>query len=221
MSRKIPNKNIERIKTPYLGKKQGRLLVSEVLISSAGDTDKRRGLYKCICDCGKEIEVKGVQIKLGKCSCGCLQYEARFGTSYRHRRPDRATYTVQYHNHNRSARSKGFIPLSQDIWKQFVIQPCYYCGEVDKRNTMTQNCNRKKFIDGITDEEIAMYEVPCNGIDRVDSKKGYEVDNCVPCCMQCNYMKIEYPQDSFYRKVEMIHTRKIYRDIPIESFLCN
>jgi hypothetical protein len=28
-----------------------------------------------------------------------------------------------------------------------------------------------------------------NGIDRIDCKKGYHNDNCVPCCKHCNYVK--------------------------------
>ena len=28
-----------------------------------------------------------------------------------------------------------------------------------------------------------------NGIDRIDSTKGYEDNNCVPACKHCNYVK--------------------------------
>lgn len=28
-----------------------------------------------------------------------------------------------------------------------------------------------------------------NGIDRVDNSKGYQKENCVPCCKHCNYIK--------------------------------
>ena len=215
------NKTIEKIKTPYLGKRQGRLLVTEVLISSKGDSDKRRGVYKCICDCGNVIEVFGTQIKQGKCSCGCLQYEARFGTGYRKRKPDRVTYTIQYQNHQRSAKERGYIPLDKDRWKEMVLKECHYCGEIDNRNTMAQMSQRKGFVKDVTVEEIAMYEVPCNGIDRIDSKKGYELDNIVPCCAQCNYMKIQYPQEQFLKKAEQIHTYTTYNNIELSSFLCN
>lgn len=215
------NKNIEKIKTPYLGKKQGRLLVTEVLISSTGDSDKRRGVYRCTCDCGNTIEVFGTQIKQGKCSCGCLQYEARFGPQYRKRRPDRATYTIQYHGHERSAKERGYIPLDRDTWMSIVTKPCNYCGEIDIRNSILQRSNRKYFVKDITNDEIKMYEVPCNGVDRIDSNIGYELNNIVPCCAQCNYMKIHYPQEQFLKKAEQIHTYTTYNNIKLSSFLCN
>jgi hypothetical protein len=52
----------------------------------------------------------------------------------------------------------------------FWQKPCYYCGELSK------------------------------GIDRLDSTKGYEVENCVSCCEQCNYMKLDYTQEEFIKK---------------------
>lgn len=36
-----------------------------------------------------------------------------------------------------------------------------------------------------------------NGIDRRDPNKGYTVENCVPCCEQCNYAKLDYTEDEY------------------------
>jgi 5-methylcytosine-specific restriction endonuclease McrA len=30
------------------------------------------------------------------------------------------------------------------------------------------------------------------GIDRVDNSIGYTPDNCVPCCTQCNRIKLDH-----------------------------
>lgn len=46
----------------------------------------------------------------------------------------------------------------------------------------------------------------CNGIDRVDSSKGYTIDNVVPCCAICNRMKNNYPLEMFVN-----HINKIYK----------
>jgi hypothetical protein len=43
-----------------------------------------------------------------------------------------------------------------------------------------------------------------NGVDRVDSGRGYTVDNCVPCCKFCNLMKRNYTPEFF-----LAHTSKI------------
>lgn len=44
------------------------------------------------------------------------------------------------------------------------------------------------------------------GIDRIDSKKGYTLDNCVPSCTMCNMMKYTYSEHTFIK-----HITKIYR----------
>lgn len=38
------------------------------------------------------------------------------------------------------------------------------------------------------------------GIDRIDSNKNYTINNCVPCCGQCNIMKLDYSQKDFLNK---------------------
>lgn len=39
------------------------------------------------------------------------------------------------------------------------------------------------------------------GIDRVDSSKGYTVDNCVSCCRECNVSKGTMSLEAFLRKL--------------------
>lgn len=42
------------------------------------------------------------------------------------------------------------------------------------------------------------------GIDRIDSDKGYVIDNCVACCAMCNYMKRTYTRDEFIQQCKII-----------------
>ncbi len=35
------------------------------------------------------------------------------------------------------------------------------------------------------------------GIDRVDSNIGYQMENIVPCCYQCNITKMDYSYNEF------------------------
>jgi len=62
-------------------------------------------------------------------------------------------------NCNRSDNDKT-LEINYETFKEIVTQPCYYCGKQ-----------------------------PINGIDRLDSSKGYGLDNCVPCCSLCNQIK--------------------------------
>lgn len=50
--------------------------------------------------------------------------------------------------------------ISEEEFSEIAAKECFYCG-----------------IGGP------------NGIDRIDSTKGYEQDNCTPCCKHCNYVK--------------------------------
>lgn len=54
-----------------------------------------------------------------------------------------------------------------------------------------------------------------NGIDRIDSKKGYDLENCVPCCAGCNYLKKEYDIDDFTYKLYMIYCK--YKSVQCAS----
>jgi hypothetical protein len=44
-----------------------------------------------------------------------------------------------------------------------------------------------------------------NGIDRVDNTLGYQLDNVMPCCKVCNFLKGELSLPDFKR-----HVRRIY-----------
>jgi 5-methylcytosine-specific restriction endonuclease McrA len=63
--------------------------------------------------------------------------------------------------------------------------PCIYCGESGVQSTKDRcksiTKNKRLFI---TDTEIRF-----NGIDRLDSSKGYFMDNVVSCCKHCNSAK--------------------------------
>lgn len=58
--------------------------------------------------------------------------------------------------------------LTKEKIREFLLSSCNYCG-IEK----------------------------CNGIDRVDSNKGYVEDNCVGCCKRCNFMKYTMGQKQF------------------------
>lgn len=44
-----------------------------------------------------------------------------------------------------------------------------------------------------------------NGIDRIDSLKGYILENVVTCCYQCNYAKSDLDIEEFKNLVIMIY----------------
>lgn len=205
----------------YVGRVQGRLTVVECVEPSQGDANEG-GRWLCNCECGREVTIKGIAIRhKSKLSYGCLIGDSLRGIASSRRKPKEVTYTVQYGVHRNSGKRDNRGYLDKDTWMNMVTNPCHYCGEIDIRNNITQPSQRRRLLTRLTEEEIKAYEVPCNGIDRMDSSKGYEVDNCVPCCAMCNYMKLEYSQEDFIRKCGIIYARHAYRDCSLESYLCN
>jgi len=52
------------------------------------------------------------------------------------------------------------------------------------------NCITEDEFNVITSKDCTYCGKPGpNGIDRLDCDKGYEKENCVPCCKHCNYVK--------------------------------
>ena len=61
----------------------------------------------------------------------------------------------------------------------------------------------------ITILDIYWWETYAYGIDRIDSYLGYFVDNCVPCCAECNRMKFKHPQKDFLDIIDKIYNYQI------------
>jgi hypothetical protein len=44
-----------------------------------------------------------------------------------------------------------------------------------------------------------------HGLDRIDSSKGYTLDNVRPCCTKCNKIKNDMTEEEFYSHIESIY----------------
>ncbi len=77
-----------------------------------------------------------------------------------------------------------------------------------------RGANQRNIGWGLTDEQFFKFwqqyctycgeEIETIGIDRVDSSKGYTVENTVSCCSTCNKMKLNLTQEEFLGKVKQI-----------------
>ena len=65
--------------------------------------------------------------------------------------------------------------LPQNTWKELCAQDCEYCGIK-----------------------------PSNGIDRMDSQKGYTLGNSVAACKQCNSMKYTFRKNEFVNHANVV-----------------
>lgn len=89
------------------------------------------------------------------------------------------------------SRKHGFYLIYEDFIK-LIKKDCFYCGEPP-----TPTSKKMLKARGNTNEPPFYY----NGIDRINSDKDYTIDNVVPCCKTCNYMKHTLSQEQFYDKI--------------------
>ncbi len=159
------------------GKRFGRL----VAISFSGRSNSGGRFWECRCDCGKTKHVNVGYLNNGKTrSCGCLQKEvaSRFGIS--RRKPGAAFRRLLQDYQGNAKKGSREFSLTQEQFRVITLSLCFYCGRVP---------SQIKAASG----ETYLY----NGVDRVDSAKGYSEANSVPCCWVCNQMKSTLAQDLF------------------------
>lgn len=86
----------------------------------------------------------------------------------------------RYGSYKYVCKRKGIkLNLDIDEFIDFIYQKCFYCGKIPD------------------------FKHP-NGIDRKNQNLGYDLDNCVPCCTECNYMKRKMSDKEFIEKCSQI-----------------
>jgi 5-methylcytosine-specific restriction endonuclease McrA len=123
----------------------------------------------CFCGCGKKVEVFTANLKRGNTrSCGCL-----IPSNY-YEDETLSSKNALFWRYKDRAKKRGFsFSLEFDEFINLVQQNCFYCGE--KPNQVDRKLRRKIFF--------------YNGLDRLQNSKGYEIDNVVSCCKDCNHAK--------------------------------
>jgi hypothetical protein len=90
----------------------------------------------------------------------------------------RTTIEYKYQKYIYGAKSRKYLfNLTLEDFRKILSNPCHYCG---------------------TESKI--------GIDRKDNKVGYQLDNCLPCCKDCNYFKRSMDYEEFIKRCSMIAT---------------
>lgn len=151
-----------------IGNKYHYLTVLE-LIKIPG---RRVAKLRVLCDCGVEKLIDAYDITCGKTkSCGC--YHKREVTERQIKADNKSSKRRLYNSYRFGARDrdKGFN-LTEDQVYEIANQNCFYCDKSPEKVYKT--------VGG---------EIKVSGIDRVDNSIGYEYDNCVPCCKDCNLAK--------------------------------
>jgi hypothetical protein len=152
-----------------------------------------KALFRC--DCGTEVERFKSNIVSGKstqcATCGFRQSSETKTGGYS---DDWVKHQV-YRYFVRSAKdSKKEFNLDEDTCWHLSQQPCYYCGEPPALSVMR-----------------AYGQFNFNGLDRIDSSRGYEVGNIRPACWDCNSAKKTMTDEDFDEWIEKLYNMMIAR----------
>ena len=170
-------KNGRKSKIDIAGKKFGFLTVLQE------DATSKYGLrWMCRCDCGKCVDVLGVNLRRGTTkSCGCIAS----ATIKRNKlKRSKNPWMVDMYHYQLSAEKRNVeFKLTEQEFKKLVSANCFYCGRDPGALCYAAELREDKVYRG--------------GIDRVDSNTGYQLDNCVPCCKYCNMEKAAQSVEDF------------------------
>lgn len=176
-----------------VGQRFGKLVVDKKL----GNTGKNKRLlyWNCICDCGNIVEVSTNNLRQGKTkSCGCHRNE------FRKLKGQEAAVNRLLGSYKNTAKSKGLeFKLDKFQFLKLVTGRCSYCG-VEPQNTV-----KPTHADDRDPERWFTY----NGIDRVDSTKGYIEGNVVSCCTTCNFAKRTMPKEEFLSWINRVYKHSV------------
>ncbi len=152
----------------------------------AGKNRHGQPLWGCLCVCGEKTVVPGVALVTHNTrSCGCLQREVASEYGKNNLLPDgRAAKNAAWNDYlYRCQKKKRVWGLSKEAFEDLITRKCHYCGSLP--------------MNGL------------NGIDRLDSSRGYEVGNVTPCCSVCNRMKGDMPMDKFLEHILLIQASHV------------
>lgn len=155
--------------------------------------------YYGICKCGNELYISESDVfnrmrtKCKKCTAQKISDESIYNLS--NIDIERLDTLFQNSVVKRSVKLGVRCTLTLHDYIKLVTSDCYYCGEKP---------NQEKIING----KLFRH----NGIDRLDSKKGYERDNVVPCCKTCNMAKGSLTEEEFKALINKIYEYQKERD---------
>lgn len=146
-----------------------------------------RKVFQCQCDCGEIKEIYAYNLKANKSkSCGCWAFDRTY-TGYEE---ISGTYWSRIKSEAKRRNLKFEISI-EEMWNLFLKQnrKCKLSGQQIKFAPTTKQFWKK--------ETTA-------SIDRIDSSKGYTIDNVQWVHKDINRMKWNLPEDEFKKLCKMV-----------------
>jgi hypothetical protein len=167
------------------GKRFG-LLVAIEREESRGNGYNKFVYWKCKCDCGVTKSIRGAHLRNGATqSCGRhSSLGLDFGEAC-------LNELIRRYKHNAKKRGHEYC-LTKEQFISITKENCYYCG-VEPKQKETGSKYRGFYI--------------YNGIDRLNNEPFYKIENSIPCCKICNFMKSKLQKEEFLNHIKKIYER--------------
>ena len=108
---------------------------------------------------------------------------------------------ADYKSYEKGAYRRGYqFKISFTRFKQLVFRKCSYCRIDSSRKLSKGNL---------------ILEV--NGVDRINNKEGYIVENVDACCSICNFLKLD--REAFDFEAELRNLT--YKDLELDNYIKN
>lgn len=154
--------------------------------------------WECECKCAgkRKFFAAGYALRSGQVkSCGCLRGPA-VSASYK-KAKGVVPFNIKSGGYKHAAKKRGLEwSLPDDVALQLFLGNCYYCD-----SPPSSICRSVSGLDSMI----------FNGIDRVDSSKGYSAGNCVSCCPMCNIAKNNHSLEKFLMHAQKIVSHSVTR----------
>lgn len=152
-------------------------------------------MWKCICDCGNYYIAYGSALNKGKVkSCGCLKIEKA------RKEQGKAGFNDLYSEYKKRATKSGRVfNLTKESFFLLTQKNCFYCDSSPKNIHIPHH--------GRSEKSIKHEQYTYSGLDRVDSNKGYLLDNVVSSCKVCNIAKHNMSVSEFFEWIRRVNKR--------------
>lgn len=182
-------------------KEGDRINDSFTLVKNYSKKTKLKGrnlwLWDCKCDCGNEFHCRE-DVLINRYGChSCTNKKTSTETALKKKNgiihAGLKNRLLKDYRVGASRRGMEFN-LTFEEFVKLVEQNCFYCGakpELHEYELQYMQKTQKPWLH--------------NGIDRIDSSKGYTIDNVVPCCSKCNYAKHEMTTEEFKKWLQQIY----------------
>lgn len=161
-------------------------------------------LAECL-QCNREYDVDGRNVRLNlskRCTdCGRkASAAARTGKMRKGIDPQIIALKRILKSYRAGAANRNLsFNITEESFYKLIKEECGYCG-----NLPDTRVNPLKGT-GYSKEKESLGWIVYNGLDRIDSKIGYESYNVITCCSECNYAKGARTAQQFIEWVTRIH----------------